>query len=150
MSKHLINRRCFRSCMGRNLSISWIRIRCIRGFCFVVRREIGYLSSHFGYGGFQCLTCYGGSDRFCFQVDTSCIVVKEEGEDQNDADHDQRISGVPRVSGARGEDENWCPSHSACQTGKHRRRFPSLLGGLGRSPSRQRFWEHLGVNGTHL
>ena len=27
---------------------------------------------------------------------------------------------------------------------------PSLLGGLGRSPSRQRFWEHLGVNGTHF
>ena len=107
------------------------------------------------------------------------------------------FSGVPRVSSARGEDGNWRPFPSACQTGKRRRRSPSLLGvwaepqpstllgafgckwnpflnsvniifnlacqtgkrrkrspwlleGLGRSPSRQRFWEHLGVNGTHF
>ena len=38
--------------------------------------------------------------------------------------------------------------NSACQTGKGRKRSPSLLEGLGRSPSRQRFWEHLDVNGT--
>ena len=46
------------------------------------------------------------------------------------------ISGVPRVSGARGEDGNWRPP-SACQTGMRRRRSPSLFGGLGQSPSRQ-------------
>ena len=40
--------------------------------------------------------------------------------------------------------------NSACQTGKRRRRSLSLLGGLGRSPRHQRFWEHLGVNGTHF
>ena len=38
--------------------------------------------------------------------------------------------------------------NSAYQTGKRRRRYPSLLGGLGRNPSRQRLWENLGVNGT--
>ena len=38
------------------------------------------------------------------------------------------ISGVPRVSGARGEDGNWRPFPSACQTGKRRRRSPLLLG----------------------
>ena len=42
--------------------------------------------------------------------------------------------------------------NSTCQTNKCRKRFPLLLGkgGLGRSPSRQRYWEHLGVNGTHF
>ena len=39
---------------------------------------------------------------------------------------------------------------SACQTDTRWRCSPSLFGGLGRSPSRQRFWEHLGVNGTHF
>ena len=53
-------------------------------------------------------------------------------------------------SGARGEDGNWRPSPSACQNGTRRRRSPSLFGGLGRSPSRQRFWEHFGVNETHF
>ena len=48
------------------------------------------------------------------------------------------------------EDGNWRPFPSACQIGKRRRRSPSLLGGLGRSPRRQRFWEHLSVNGTHF
>ena len=43
--------------------------------------------------------------------------------------HCPEISGVPRVSGARGEDRNWLPL--ACQTGKRRRRSPSLLGGSG-------------------
>ena len=60
-------------------------------------------------------------------------------------------SGVPRVSGARGENENWRPLPPACRTGKRRRRSPLLLdGGLGRSPNRQRFLEYLGVNGTHF
>ena len=40
--------------------------------------------------------------------------------------------------------------NSAYQTGKRQRRSPSQLEGLGRSPSRQRFWEHSGVNGTHF
>ena len=40
--------------------------------------------------------------------------------------------------------------NSACQCGKRWRRSPSLLGGLERSPSRPRFWGHLGVNGTHF
>ena len=38
--------------------------------------------------------------------------------------------------------------NSAYQTGKHRKRSPSLLG-VWRSPSRQSFWEHMGVNGTY-
>ena len=59
-------------------------------------------------------------------------------------------SGVPRVSGARGEDENWRPLPPACRTGKRRRRSPLLLGGGSGSPSRQRFLEYLGVNGTHF
>ena len=59
------------------------------------------------------------------------------------------LSGVPRVSGARGEDGNWRPFPLSCQTGKRRRRSPSLLGGLGRSPRRQHFWEHLSVNGSY-
>ena len=43
------------------------------------------------------------------------------------------------------------PTQSACQTGKRRRRYPLLaIGGLKRSPSRQRFWEHLGINGHHF
>ena len=63
----------------------------------------------------------------------------------------KEISGVPRVSGARGEDENWRPLPPACRTSKRRRRSPLLLGGgLGRSPSHQRFLEYLGVNGTHF
>ena len=40
--------------------------------------------------------------------------------------------------------------NSACQTGKRQRRSPSRLRGLGRSPGRQRFWDHLGVTGTHF
>ena len=64
---------------------------------------------------------------------------------------DSGTSGVPRVSGARGEDENWRPLSPACRTGERRRQSPLLLGGgLGRSPSRQRFLEYLGVNGTHF
>ena len=59
-------------------------------------------------------------------------------------------SGVPMVSCARGEDGNWRPFPLACQTGKRQRRSPSLFGGLGRSLSRKRCWDHLGVNGNHL
>ena len=36
------------------------------------------------------------------------------------------------------------------RTGKSWRRSPSLLGGLGWSPRCLRFWEHLGINGTHF
>ena len=61
-----------------------------------------------------------------------------------------RASGVPRVSGARGEDGNWRPSPPACQTGKRRRRSTLLLGEGVWGPSRQRFLEYLGVNGTHF
>ena len=42
------------------------------------------------------------------------------------------------------------PLPSACQTGKRKGALPRYWGGLGRSPSRQRFWEHLDVNGTHF
>ena len=48
-------------------------------------------------------------------------VLKINDDDDDDDD-------VPRVSGARGEDGNWRPVPSACQTGKRRRRSPSLLG----------------------
>ena len=40
--------------------------------------------------------------------------------------------------------------NSACQTGKRQRCSPSILEDLGRSPSRQRFWGYLGVNGAHF
>ena len=50
-----------------------------------------------------------------------------------------RPSGVPRGFGARGEDGNWRPS--ACQTGKRRRRCPSLLRGLhGAKPQPPTLW----------
>ena len=47
--------------------------------------------------------------------------------------------GVPRVSGARGEDGNWRPSPSACQTGTRRRRFPHYLGVWGGAPAANAF-----------
>ena len=58
-------------------------------------------------------------------------------------------SGVPRVSSARGEDGKWRPFLSASDW-QALKTLSLAMEGSGRSPSRQHFWEHLGVNGTHF
>ena len=60
------------------------------------------------------------------------------------------ISGVLRVSGARGEDGNWRLFPIGVSDWQAPKALSLAIEGLGQSPSRQRFWEHLGVNGHHF